>query len=94
MSSVDHRTPEERLAELLALLPPAPAGWVAAAQELPAARRALEEIDARVLADVDTRARETAELEAAIARAGLEASPERVAALRHLLAEDRDSERG
>ena len=35
---------EERLGELLGLLPPAPAGWVQAAKELPEARRTLDEI--------------------------------------------------
>jgi hypothetical protein len=85
MSSVDDRTPEELLGELLAMLPPAPAGWVAAARELPSARRALEEIDQRVLSGAESRARETAELEAALQRAGLDPSPERVAALRRLL---------
>ena len=85
MSSVGEKTCEERLGELLAMLPPAPAGWVAGAQALPAARRALEEIDARVLDGVEARAVETAALEAALARAGLEPTPERIAALRRLL---------
>ena len=40
MSSYD----EQRLAELLRTLPPAPEGWVKAAQELPLARAELDEL--------------------------------------------------
>ena len=39
---------EERIAELLGALPPAPEAWVNAAQELPKARREIDEIAARV----------------------------------------------
>lgn len=44
----DHRRghDEERLGRLLGVLPPAPEGWVQAAQELP---RAWREMDERVL---------------------------------------------
>ena len=35
---------EERIARALSLLPPAPQGWVLAAQELPLARTAIESI--------------------------------------------------
>ena len=38
---------EERIGRLLRLLPPAPEGWVRAAQELPAARAMLDELVAR-----------------------------------------------
>ena len=38
---------EERLARLIGMLPPAPDGWVQAAQELPAARRGLDQLVAR-----------------------------------------------
>jgi hypothetical protein len=63
---------EEMLARLLRLLPPAPAGSVAAAQELPLARRGLDEIVARAEADAEFRARLVADLEAALAQAGYE----------------------
>ena len=42
---------EERLAELLALLPPAPRAWVQAAQELPLARQQVDGLVARAEAD-------------------------------------------
>ena len=45
------RYDEERLGELLAALPPAPQGWVEAAQELPQLRRGLDELVARAEAD-------------------------------------------
>ena len=63
---------EERLGELLGLLRPAPPGWVQAAQELPATRRGLEEIDERARSDADFRVRLVADLEAALAAAGYE----------------------
>jgi hypothetical protein len=62
----------ERLAQLLRALPVAPAAWVKAAQELPTARRGLEEIVARAEADVAFRARLVADLESALAEAGYE----------------------
>ena len=46
---------EERLGELIALLPPAPVGWTMAAQELPAARFELDEIVERARADAEFR---------------------------------------
>ena len=42
---------EERLGELLRLLPPAPPGWVEAAQELPRARADLDALIARAERD-------------------------------------------
>jgi hypothetical protein len=63
---------EERLGELLSLLPPAPAGWVQAAQELPTARRDLDEIVERARSDAEFRVRLVADLEAALAAAGYE----------------------
>src|SRR5204863_460189 len=44
---------EERIGRLLRLLPPAPVGWVRAAQELPAARAALDELVARAEEDAE-----------------------------------------
>ena len=40
MSSYDH----EQLSRLIGMLPPAPEAWVQAAQELPAARRGLDQL--------------------------------------------------
>ncbi len=63
---------EERLGALLRLLPPAPVGWVRAAQELPAARRSMDEIVARAEADLAFRAALIADLEVALEQAGYE----------------------
>jgi hypothetical protein len=72
----------ERIAELLRALPPAPRGWVQAAQELPFARRDLDEIVARAQADAEFRARLVADLEAAVAAEGYEPDAALVEALR------------
>ena len=64
---------EERLGALLRVLQPAPEGWVRAAQELPGARRSLDEIVARAEADLEFRAALMADLEAALEEAGLRA---------------------
>jgi hypothetical protein len=63
---------EDRLAELIAALPPAPEAWVRAAQELPPARKELDEIVARAEADEKFRAALIADLEATLAREGYE----------------------
>jgi hypothetical protein len=63
---------EQRLSELLRLLPPAPEGWVRAAQELPLARKGLDEIVARAEADAAFREALIANLEATLAREGFE----------------------
>ncbi len=60
----------ERLAELLRALPDAPDAWVRAAQELPFARRGLDDIVARAEADAEFRAKLVADLESALAEAG------------------------
>ena len=73
---------EEHLAELLGLLKPAPLGWVEAAAELPAARRALAEIGPRLLEGVQERAVQTAALEAALREAGYEPTAGLVTAVR------------
>lgn len=73
---------EERLARLLRALPPAPEGWVRAAQELPAARADLDQIVARAEADAEYRARLVADLEAALDADGYEPSPALVQLLR------------
>jgi hypothetical protein len=73
---------EERLAKLIAALPPAPEGWVRAAQELPAARSEMDELVARAEADEEFRRKVIADLEAALRDSGYEPDPVRVAALR------------
>ncbi len=78
---------EERLGELMALLPPAPAGWTLAAQELPAARLELDEIVERARADAEFRRRLVADLEDALAGAGYEPRAALVAAVRIWLPE-------
>ncbi len=60
----------ERLAELLRALPPAPAAWVQAAQELPLARGELDDIVARAEADAQFRRALVADLESALAAEG------------------------
>jgi hypothetical protein len=71
----DARWDEERLAELLALLPPAPTGWVRAAQELPALRRTLDGLVARAEADAAFRTALVADLERALEAEGVEPTP-------------------
>lgn len=78
---------EERLGELLRLLRPAPAGWLRAAQELPAARRSLDGIVARAEADLEFRIALIADLEAALELEGLEPDPRLVDELRRRLPE-------
>jgi len=63
---------DERIGELLRVLPPAPEGWVRAAQELPAARRSLDEIVARAEADLAFRQALVADLESALQLEGYE----------------------
>jgi hypothetical protein len=65
---------EERIGELLRMLPIAPAAWVKAAQELPVARAALDTLVARAEADAAERERIVADLEAALAAEGVEPS--------------------
>ena len=76
---------EEQIGRLLRLLPPAPEGWVRAAQELPAARAMLDELVARAEQDAAFRLQLRADLERAVAEAGYEPSPFIVAELRQLL---------
>ena len=71
MSAYDHDT----LGRLIAALPPAPDGWVRAAQELPAARRGIDDIVARAEADVAYRERVVADLESALAAEGIDPTP-------------------
>jgi hypothetical protein len=66
---------EERLARLIAVLPPAPEAWVRAAQELPLVRAGLDDIVARAEADAEFRARLISDLEGALAAEGYEHDP-------------------
>jgi hypothetical protein len=80
---------EERIAELLRLLPAVPEGLVQAAQELPRARAAIDEIVARAEADATFRAKLVADLESALEAEGYPATPSVAALLRARLgAED------
>jgi hypothetical protein len=76
---------EERVAGLIRALPPAPEGWVKAAQELPRARREMDEIVARAEADRDFRAAVIADLESALQEAGYELDPSLMPELRQRL---------
>jgi len=76
---------EERIAKLLQLLPPAPEAWVRAAQELPAARAALDDLVARAEADAAFRERVLADLEGALSAAGVTPSRVAISRLRQLL---------
>ncbi|MFZ1881931.1 MAG: hypothetical protein WAU41_17455 [Gaiellaceae bacterium] len=71
MNASDH----DKLARLIAALPPAPAGWVQAAQELPAARRGIDDIVERAVADAAYRERVVADLESALAAEGIIPTP-------------------
>jgi hypothetical protein len=76
---------EERLAELLRALPPAPAGWVQAARELPAARAGLDALVERAEQDAAFRQELVADLERALRAAGVEPRPDVVDHLRRCL---------
>jgi hypothetical protein len=73
---------EQRLADLLGALPPAPDAWVQAAKELPLARRQLDNLVERAVADENFRRAIEADIEAAIREAGCVPDPVTVAALR------------
>jgi hypothetical protein len=77
---------EERIADLIAATPPAPAAWVQAAQELPAARAEMDEIVARAEADQRFREAAVADLEAALAAEGYDVDQRLLPALRQRLA--------
>jgi hypothetical protein len=78
---------EERLGVLLRILRPAPTGWVRAAQELPAARRTLDDIVARAEADLAFRSALIADLEQALAAEGYEPDRRILGELRDRLTE-------
>ena len=80
-----NRYDEERLAELISALPPAPEGWILAAQELPSARAQLDRIVARAEADAAFRQALIADLDAALEAEGYEPPRRVVDELRRLL---------
>lgn len=82
MSGYDETT----VARLLALLRPAPDGWVRAAQELPLARLGLDDLVHRAEEDAEFRRRLLSDLEAALEGEGIEPDPALAAALRRRLA--------
>ena len=84
---MDERRTEERLGELLRVLRPAPEGWVQAAQELPFARRTIDEIVERAEADLAFRKALVADLEQALDAAGYEPDERTLAELRERLRE-------
>ena len=73
---------EETLAELLRTLRAPPQAWVRAAQEIPLARRGLDEIVERARADRAFRDALIADLESALEAEGYEPDPVLVEALR------------
>ena len=78
---------EQRLADLIATLPPAPDAWVQAAKELPAARASLDGIVERARADAEYREQVVTDLESALATAGVEPDRHLVNTLRRNLSE-------
>jgi hypothetical protein len=78
MNASDH----DALARLIAALPPAPRGWVRAAQELPAARRGIDDIVERAAEDAAYRKRVVADLESALADVGIAPTPPVLSELR------------
>jgi flavin-binding protein dodecin len=78
---------EELVAELIALLPPAPEAWEQAAIELPRAREAIDDLAVAAVADRNARVEILADLEAALRGAGVEPRPRLVETLRMRLSE-------
>jgi hypothetical protein len=85
MVRADDRHPEERVAELLRLLPEAPPAWTQAAIELPRLRHVLDDVVARAERDVTFRLAVQRDLDAALRGAGYELDGTSVAKLRRLL---------
>ena len=63
------------LARRLAALPPAPEGWLEAAQELPLMKRNLDDLLAQAVTDAGLRDRLVANLESALAESGIRPTP-------------------
>lgn len=79
---------EENLGELLSALPPAPEAWVKAAQDVPLARRRLDEIVERARADDKYRRRVVANPRWALEEADVVAHAENIEIIRKQLDED------
>ena len=79
---------EIRLAALLGALRPAPEAWVRAAQELPLARRGMDDLVRRATDDATFRRLLAADLEQALANEGVEPDPTLVEAIRRRLGTD------
>jgi hypothetical protein len=80
-----HNYNEETLAELLRTLPAPPEAWVRAAQEIPLARRGLDDIVERARADQAFREALVADLERALQDAGYDADAALADAVRERL---------
>jgi hypothetical protein len=80
-----HEYNEETLARLLRTLPTPPQAWVKAAQEIPLARRGLDDIVERARADQAFRDALIADLERALETAGFESDPALADAVRKRL---------
>lgn len=76
---------EETLSKLLRTLPAPPQAWVKAAQEIPLARRGLDDIVERAREDLAFRDALIADLERALEGAGFESDPALADAVRERL---------
>jgi transposase len=76
---------EETLADLLRTLPAPPQAWVKAAQEIPLARKGLDDIVERAREDQAFREALIADLESALEGAGYEPDPALTTAVRERL---------
>jgi hypothetical protein len=76
---------EERLGELLSSLPPAPEAWVTAAQNLPLARKGVDEIVERAEEDEEYRRRVIEDPRAALEEADVVAHVDAIEILRRRL---------
>jgi hypothetical protein len=76
---------EETLAVLLRTLPAAPVAWVKAAQEIPLARRGLDDIVERARADQAFREALFMDAETTLEGAGYESDPDLLDAVRERL---------
>jgi hypothetical protein len=76
---------EERLGELLSSLPPAPEAWVKAAQNLPLARKGVDEIVERAEEDEEYRRRVIEDPRAALEEADVVAHVDAIEILRRRL---------
>jgi hypothetical protein len=76
---------EERLGELLNFLPPAPEAWVKAAQNLPLARKGVDEILERAAEDDEYRRRVIEDPKAALEEADVVAHVDAIEILRRRL---------